>query len=49
MTGKTAGEILSELSVCAPYILIGRQTWFDENDRNAFDEIAGMVELMREC
>lgn len=49
MTGKTAGEILSELSAHAPFILIGRQTWFDEKDKNEFAEIADMVGLMREC
>lgn len=46
---KTAGAMLSELVMQAPYILIGRQNWVDLGDENAFAEVSGMVDLMRQC
>lgn len=46
-TGRAAGSMLSELSLHAPYILIGNQDWFDSNDKEAFGEVDGMVKLMR--
>lgn len=49
MSEKTAGEMLLELSIYAPYILIGKQTWFDVEDEESFAEVSGMVELMYRC
>lgn len=46
-TGRAAGSMLSELSMHAPYILIGNQDWFDSNDKEEFGEVDGMVKLMR--
>ncbi len=46
---KTAEAMLSELTMHAPYILIGRQTWIDLEDEDAFAEASGMVDLMRQC
>ena len=46
---KTAQAMLSELAMHAPHILIGRQTWVDLEDADAFAEIANMVDLMRQC
>lgn len=46
---KTAQAILSELSMYAPYILIGRQTWIDLEDEDSFAEVCNMVDLMRQC
>lgn len=46
---KTAGAMLSELVMRAIYILIGRQSWVDLEDENAFAEVSGMVDLMRQC
>ena len=46
---KAAGEVLLELSTYAPYILIGKQTWFDAEDEEDFAEISEMVELMYRC
>lgn len=46
-TGRAAGSMLAELSMHAPYILIGNQDWFDSNDKEAFGEVDGMVKLMR--
>lgn len=46
---KTAQAILSELVMHAPYILVGRQTWIDLEDTDAFTEISNMVDLMRHC
>lgn len=46
---KTAGAILLELVMHAPYILVGRQIWVDLEDEDAFAEISGMVDLMRQC
>lgn len=47
--GRTAGSLIEELSRRAPYILIGRQTWFDPDDDEAFAEVDSMVKLMRGC
>lgn len=47
--GKTAGSLIAELSRHAPYILIGKQTWFDPDDDEAFAEVDSMVKLMRGC
>lgn len=47
LTGRTAGDMLSELVMHAPYILIGAQSWFDEEDEEAFSEIKTMTELMQ--
>ena len=49
MSEKAAGEVLLELSTYAPYILIGKQTWFDAEDEEDFAEISDMVELMYRC
>lgn len=46
---RTAEDMLSELAVRAPYILIGAQPWFDETDEEAFSEVKIMTGLMREC
>lgn len=46
---RTAEDMLSELAVRAPYILIGAQPWLDETDEEAFSEIKIMTGLMREC
>lgn len=46
---QTAQAILSELVMHAPYILVGRQTWIDLEDADAFTEISNMVDLMRHC
>lgn len=49
LTGRTAGNMISELGMRAPYILIGKQDWFDMDDEEAFGEIDSMVKLMRGC
>lgn len=49
LTEKTAETILSELAMHAPYIMIGRQTWIDLEDEDAFAEASNMVDLMRQC
>lgn len=46
---KTAQAMLAELAMHVPYILIGRQTWIDLEDADAFAEISNMVDLMRRC
>lgn len=47
--GKTAGALLPELSVHAPHILIGKQTWIDIENEKDFEEIGNMVNLMSRC
>lgn len=47
--GRTAGSLISELGRRAPYILIGKQTWFDPDDKESFEEVGNMVRLMRGC
>lgn len=49
LTGKAAGRMLSELSVHAPYILIGKTDWINLEDRELCAEISSMVKRMREC
>jgi hypothetical protein len=49
LTGRTAGSMISELSRRAPYILIGKQIWFDREDQEDFEEVGRMVKLMRGC
>lgn len=44
--GRTAGSLISELGRRAPYILIGKQTWFDPDDKESFEEVSNMVSLM---
>ncbi len=48
-SGKTAGFLLTELAMHAPYILLGKQQWFDEEDEGAFMEIESMVHLRHQC
>lgn len=48
-SGRTAGSLISELGRRAPYILIGKQVWFDPDDKEAFEEVESMVKLMRGC
>lgn len=47
-SGKTAGAILRELSIHAPYILLGGQPWL-ENEEVDFEQARTMVQIMREC
>lgn len=49
LTGRPAGEMLSELSIHAPYILIGKPDWIDPEDEDMFTELSSMVSLMSEC
>lgn len=49
LTGRPAGKILSDLSIHAPYILIGKPDWIDPEDEEMLAEIDSMVGLMREC
>lgn len=49
LTGKTAGGMLSELSMRAPYILVGKPGWIDSENPEVFGEMGSMVKLMREC
>lgn len=49
LAGKTAGAVLLELAIHAPYVLIGGQTWFDVENEMDFAEIGDMVHLMRWC
>lgn len=46
---ETAGVMLEELAIRAPYILVGAQDWFDEEDEEQFSQIGEMVEIMRGC
>ena len=49
LVSETAGAMLGELTMHAPYILAGGQEWFDEHDERQFAEIGEMVEIMRGC
>lgn len=49
LTGKTAGGMLSELSMRAPYILVGKTNWIDLEDDDEYAEISKMLKLMRKC
>ncbi len=49
LTGQTAGSMIEELAMHAPYILIGRSMWFNLEIEEDFDQLAGMTGLMREC
>ena len=49
LTGKPAGALLLELSMHAPYILIGAQDWFDRGNDEEFEEIINMVKIMGQC
>lgn len=49
LSGKTAGAILRELGIRAPYLLLGRQAWMDENEEDDFEQARKMVQIMREC
>lgn len=48
LSGKTAGTILRELSVYAPYILLGGQRWLKEEEDD-FEQARVMVQIMKEC
>lgn len=48
-TGKKAGELLKELCIHAPYIMVGNQDWFDCSEEADFEMVGQMVSLMREC
>lgn len=49
LSGKKAGAVLKELSIRAPYMLLGGQTWFDETEEEDFTEVRKMVDIMRAC
>lgn len=49
LVSETAGAMLGELTMHAPYILAGGQEWFDEHNEEQFAEIGEMVEIMRGC
>ena len=49
LVSETAGAMLGELTMHAPYILAGGQEWFDEYDEKQFAEIGKMVEIMQGC
>lgn len=49
LSGKTAGAILRELGIRAPYILLGKQAWLDENEEDDFEQAKKMVQTMRKC
>lgn len=44
---QTAGSIVIQLAVRAPYILLGAQPWIDMEDDEAYAEMITMVETMR--
>lgn len=48
-TGRPAGGMLSELSIHAPYILIGNPSWINPEDAEEREELNNMVNLMRDC
>lgn len=48
LSGRTAGAILRELCICAPYILLGGQAW-SEDEEIDFEQAKTMVQIMREC
>lgn len=45
---STAGSVLADLAVRAPYILIGRQPWLDVDDEEDFAEAVRMTAAMRD-
>ncbi|MEY8324073.1 hypothetical protein AALB47_09185 [Lachnospiraceae bacterium 54-11] len=49
LSGKTAGVVFLELSLHAPYIVLGGQSWFEAENEDDFNEIKNMVSLMRQC
>ena len=48
-TGQTAGGLLKELCIHAPYIVAGGQDWFDISNKADFDMIRQMVKVKRAC
>lgn len=49
LLGKTAGCLLADLALHAPYILLGKQTWLEVDDEEEFAEAARMADVMRRC
>lgn len=49
LSGKTAGAVIRELGVYAPYILLGNQAWLNEKEEDDFDQAKKMVQIMRKC
>lgn len=49
LSGKTAGDVFLELSLHAPYIALGGQSWFEVEKEEDFSEIKNMVSLMCQC
>lgn len=47
-TGKTAGMILKQLAVHAPYIFLSYEPWLEEYDEKQFAEIKEMVSIMKD-
>ena len=47
--GRTAGSLLIDLAMHAPYIVLGRQEWFDVSCERDFIEIRDMVDVRRQC
>lgn len=47
-TEKTAGTILKQIAVHAPYIFLSYQPWLDERDEEHFAEVKEMVSIMRD-
>lgn len=45
---STAGSVLADLAVHAPYILIGRQPWLDVDEEEDFAEAVRMTAVMRD-
>ena len=45
---STAGSVLADLAVRAPYILIGRQSWLDVDEEEDFAEAVRMTAVMRD-
>lgn len=47
-TRKTAGLILKQLAVYAPYLSLGYQPWLDEHDEEQFSDVKEMVSVMKD-
>lgn len=45
---STAGNVLADLAVHAPYVLLGRQPWLDVDDEEDFAEAVKMTAAMRD-
>ena len=49
LSGRTAGALLEELCIHAPFAVAGGQSWFDQENEGEFEEVREMVSLMRAC